>query len=311
MRWDPASLLDIVGDFQATLRECHQLLDDNKRFNSAPNNPLRNIEWNVLIQPSADRLRARIQLQNARIQNVLKPFEMYVFRLSNSASLHVIRELIVLSCCSDLLTRIHQDLAQRIGAVHEDVLQVQSELRSLIGVLVPDLKAALDQQDALQIRLLPVPPEAEQKLEGVFRLHPAWQEDQHPPLRDIADAFITSLDRSTKCFQPGLTVAQQMPPASQYFNLLKCLFLMKKMNISEELVNATPQSHWPSYVKELEEVSCPNRPPVSALMSRRGSPTNATDSLAAWSRRFNRSKMPMTNLSTSGSWRHRTTSSTW
>ncbi|SPO05465.1 uncharacterized protein DNG_08152 [Cephalotrichum gorgonifer] len=228
IRWDPDTLLEIIGDFQSTLRECRQLLHDNKRY-SAANNPLRSIEWNVLVQPTADRLRVRLQLHNARLQNVLKPFEI------------------------DLLTRIHHDLAERIGAVHTDVRQVHSELRTLIGVLVPDLRTALEQQDARQIRLLPVPAEVERALEVVFRLHPVWQDGQYPPLRDLSDAFIMALEKSTKSFTPGLTVGDRIPSTMQYLNLLTCLFLLSKMQKSAELLSTPPQSHWPSYIKELEE----------------------------------------------------------
>lgn len=124
----------------------------------------------------------------------------------------------------------------------------------MIGVLVPDLKTALDQQDARLIRLLPVPPEVDRDLETVFRLHSAWQEGQYPPLRDIADAFIMSLENSTKCFRPGVRACESTPPVAQYLNLLTCLFLMRKMRESEELLAAPVQSHWPSYVNELEEV---------------------------------------------------------
>lgn len=73
----------------------------------------------------------------------------------------------------------------------------------------------------------------------------------------MADAFITSLDKSTRNFKPGLTVNERIPSRPQYLSLLKCLFLMKKMQESEELeaARAPPSlSHWPSYVKELEEV---------------------------------------------------------
>lgn len=75
----------------------------------------------------------------------------------------------------------------------------------------------------------------------------------------MADAFIMSLDKSTRNFKPGLTVDERKPPRPQYLSLLKCLFLMKKMKESEELeaARAPPSlSHWPSYVKELEEVRC-------------------------------------------------------
>lgn len=77
IRWDPASLVDIVGDFKATIRECQQLLRDNERYGNGGDNPIRSIEWNVLVQPTVDRLRPRIQMHSARMQTVLKPFEMY------------------------------------------------------------------------------------------------------------------------------------------------------------------------------------------------------------------------------------------
>jgi hypothetical protein len=76
VRWDRGSLLDIIGDYHETLAECRRLLEDNRRYGASANNPLRNIEWNALVQPNVDRLRHRIQLHNSRIQIALKPFEM-------------------------------------------------------------------------------------------------------------------------------------------------------------------------------------------------------------------------------------------
>ena len=78
LRWDPNSLSEIIGDYVTTLRECHELLEDNNKFGAATNNPLRNIEWNSLVQGRVDRLRTRIQMHSVSIQTVLKPFEMYV-----------------------------------------------------------------------------------------------------------------------------------------------------------------------------------------------------------------------------------------
>jgi hypothetical protein len=75
LRWDPASLADIVGDYDQTLRECHAVLAENRRYEGAVG-PVRTIRWNVLVQPVADRLRARLQLHNSKILLVLKPFEM-------------------------------------------------------------------------------------------------------------------------------------------------------------------------------------------------------------------------------------------
>lgn len=58
-----------------TLRECRHLLESNERYRKG-GNPLRNIEWNVLVQPVADQLRQRIMLHNSKILHVLKPLEV-------------------------------------------------------------------------------------------------------------------------------------------------------------------------------------------------------------------------------------------
>ncbi len=75
VRWDPISLREIVGDFHVTLNECSDLLKSNNRYGIGTN-ALRNLEWNVLVQPTADRLRQRIMLHNSKILHFLKPFEM-------------------------------------------------------------------------------------------------------------------------------------------------------------------------------------------------------------------------------------------
>jgi hypothetical protein len=75
LRWDRMSLVQIIGDYEMTLRECNELLRSNNRYRVGTN-PLRNLEWNVLVQPAADQLRQRIMLHNSKILHVLKPFEV-------------------------------------------------------------------------------------------------------------------------------------------------------------------------------------------------------------------------------------------
>ncbi|KAM0279187.1 hypothetical protein ACHAQH_004731 [Verticillium albo-atrum] len=116
VRWDEGSLIEIIGDYRKTLQECCELVETNNRYRIG-GGPVRNIEWNVLVQPNADRLRQRLLLHNSKVLLVLKPFEI------------------------DLLCRVHQDLADRIQAVHLD-------LRRLIGILVPNMEQALAQQEA-------------------------------------------------------------------------------------------------------------------------------------------------------------------
>ncbi|CAI4213365.1 unnamed protein product [Parascedosporium putredinis] len=200
LRWDPKSLGEIVGDYRTTLEECDKLLRDNRKFEAATHNPLLSVGWNMLVQGRVDRLRTRIQMHNLSIQTVVKPFEI------------------------DLLTRVHQDLAMRMGAMHDDIRGMRTDLRKLMGELVPDLKSALDEQASRQLRFLSIPSTWNAVSRPPSPSTPSSRSPTTPsskaPLRDMADAFIHHLDRSTVAFAPGLTVSERTPPAEQYVNLL-------------------------------------------------------------------------------------------
>ncbi|KAM0418280.1 hypothetical protein ACHAPD_004638 [Fusarium lateritium] len=72
---DQYSLLEVIGDYNATLMECDQLLRDNRRY-AETTGPIKNIDWNINIMPQVEHLRGRIQMHSTRIQHVLKPFQM-------------------------------------------------------------------------------------------------------------------------------------------------------------------------------------------------------------------------------------------
>lgn len=75
VRYDEWSSVEITGNYEETLRECYQLLEKNKRFRQM-SGPMRNMEWNMLYQPTADKLRIRLQLHNSKLLLMLKPLEM-------------------------------------------------------------------------------------------------------------------------------------------------------------------------------------------------------------------------------------------
>ncbi|KAL3589432.1 hypothetical protein FPOAC2_11598 [Fusarium poae] len=230
LRWDRNSLIEIIGDYEITLRECHQLLVSNDRYGKG-SKPLRNIEWNVLVQPLADQLRQRIMLHNSKILHVLKPLEV------------------------DLLLRVrqdielmHRDLAERITVVHHDI-------RRLMGVLIPDLDEALDQRTQRSVVLLEVPID----LDDQFRFaaltgHPRYRVEDDFELGELSDAFILNFHRSTINFQSGILVEDRVPAVDQYLNLLKCVWIFKRMQASPTLKAANKDtSHWPSYTRQLED----------------------------------------------------------
>lgn len=66
---------DIVGDYEDTLRACHRLIYDNRRY-AQTTGPMQNIEWNINVMPLVRHLHGRIQMHNYRLQHMLKPFEM-------------------------------------------------------------------------------------------------------------------------------------------------------------------------------------------------------------------------------------------
>ncbi|KAM0344088.1 hypothetical protein ACHAPU_007809 [Fusarium lateritium] len=182
LRWDRTSLIEIIGDYEMTLRECDQLLRSNNRYRVG-SNPLRNLEWNVLVQPTADQLRQKIMLHNSKILHILKPFEV------------------------DLLLRVrqdiefmHRDLADRITAAHHDI-------RRLMGVLIPDLDEALDQRVQRSAVLLEVPVD----LNDQFRFaaltgHPEYRIEDDFELSELSDAFILNFHKSTVNFESGMLV---------------------------------------------------------------------------------------------------------
>ncbi|OLN96931.1 hypothetical protein CCHL11_07408 [Colletotrichum chlorophyti] len=225
VRWDPSSLGEIIGDYEGTLGECCELLENNRRYRTR-SGPLRNIEWNVLVAPVADRLRARIVLHNSKVLHVLKPD--------------------LLSRIREDIRLVHQDLADRITAVHHD-------LHRVIGVLVPDLEQALAQQARREPVELAIPPII---LEG---FHGAWTNDRpeggpEPDLQEMADAFVIYYHKSTVNFNAGILVENRVPHLEQYVSLLKCVWLMRHIRESPQLSQAaTSLSHWPSYIQELED----------------------------------------------------------
>lgn len=141
---------------------------------------------------------------------------------------------------------MHWDLTDQIQSLHVDV-------RKISGVTTPStvenrLEADFSFED-LSTSITTIPTDAEQGFDSAYQAGDA--PTGTPSLSDLSDAFLLSFYESTYKFQPGLDL-QRKPPNDQYVNLLKCIWLMDKIRTSEELSNAVPDSHWPSYIKELD-----------------------------------------------------------
>lgn len=140
-------------------------------------------------------------------------------------------------------------MATRITAVHHD-------LNRLMGVLIPDLEQTLNQQAHREIRILQVP----FAIEDRFRFtalsdRPEYSTDAAFELEELSDAFVLNYNKSSIGFRSGLIVTDRIPPLEQYLNLLKCVWLFRKIQSSPSLPSAETNSHWPRYVQQLEDVS--------------------------------------------------------
>ncbi|KAM0424250.1 hypothetical protein ACHAPT_010622 [Fusarium lateritium] len=230
VRWDRTSLIEIVGDYEGTLRECRELLASNARYRGG-SGPFRNLEWNLLVQPAADQLRQRIILHNSKVLHILKPFEI------------------------DLLYRVRQDIEYMHSDLAHRLDGIQHDINRLMGVLIPDLDEALKLREQRTTILLEVPIDlAEQFRFAALTGHSEYRAESDFELSELSDAFIMNFRGSTVNFQHGMLVTERVPPIDQYINLLKCIWLFRRIQGSRALQEADRDtSHWPSYARQLED----------------------------------------------------------
>jgi hypothetical protein len=146
---------------------------------------------------------------------------------------------------------MHADLSNQIQAVYHN-------LNRLIGVLVPDLERELRQQAQQELCFLEVPVRiAEQFHILALAERPEYTTDVVFGLEELADAFMVNYNKSTIHFRSGMLVNQRCPPAQSFLNLLKCVWLLQKIERHQAVGNPLPASHWPSYVHQLKSVSIP------------------------------------------------------
>ncbi|KAF2187525.1 hypothetical protein K469DRAFT_705224 [Zopfia rhizophila CBS 207.26] len=225
--WDLSSLREIIGDYYGTIQDCKKLLEENSNFRT-DRNFAYNIEWNLVIQPKVNQLKRRLESHNSKILILLKPLEL------------------------TLLTDIHNDLAERIDAVHRSVLHLQ-------GLLIPDVEQALYEQGQVPPISLSVPEDIQRKfLAAAEKTRPQVRFPGSFPLQEGADAFVWHFENSTKSFLGGNFLSDRSPPPANYLSLLKCLWIMDRLLESDDLARARDDrySQWPGYIAQLREDLC-------------------------------------------------------
>ena len=221
--WDLTSLREIIGDYYKTLTDCEKLLQENHEFKKNRNFAY-NIEWNLVLQPKVDQLRRRLDSHNTKILILLKPLEL------------------------KLLSEIHYDLAARIDVVHQSVLHLQ-------GLLIPDVEQAISEH---QGRVTPASITLPEAIENKFQVaagksRPETLTPSNFPLQAGADAFVEHFKQSTRNFTPGNFIKDRSPTPKQYLSLLKCVWIMNRLQQSDALKHAPADSQWPGYIDQLNE----------------------------------------------------------
>lgn len=225
--WDLSSLREIIGDYYRTIQDCKKLIEENSNFRM-DRNFAYNIEWNLVIQPKVNQLRQRLESHNSKILILLKPLEL------------------------TLLTDIHNDLAERIDAVHRSVLHLH-------GLLIPDVEQALYEQGQVPPISLRVPEDIQKKfLAAAEKACPEVGFPGHFPLQAGADAFVSHFENSTKSFLGGNFLRDRSPPPAKYLSLLKCVWIIDRLLESDDLARTRNDkySQWPGYITQLHEDLC-------------------------------------------------------
>lgn len=145
---------------------------------------------------------------------------------------------------------MHEDLATRITAVHDDI-------QRMMGVIVPNLDQELNQRKKQLIELLDVPPDIAERIRtAALNDRPEYNTDADFQLEELSDAFVLNFDNGTVKFTHGMKVEERRPSVEQYISLLKCIWIYQRIQLLAQGEYMGDDSHWPSFIIQLGEVSC-------------------------------------------------------
>ncbi|KAI9166409.1 hypothetical protein HJFPF1_02510 [Paramyrothecium foliicola] len=229
-RWNWASVKEIVGDYDSTLRECRQLLDENVRH-ARGTGVARNLQWHALVQPTADRLRERIMLHNSKILYLLKPFEI------------------------DLMRRIHQNIQNMHGDLRDQMIAMHMDVRLLKGDVLSDVKRA-DRPLEAAGQLLNVPSILVNKFTRSALADKGCPGLADLKLEDLSDALMFNFEKLPKKLEDLNVEASNSSPGPRYLSLMKCLWLFNTMRDLMRTSSTGPDTHWPGYLRQFEKDLC-------------------------------------------------------
>lgn len=132
---------------------------------------------------------------------------------------------------------------------------MHEDLRGLIERIDPDYRQARKIQAHKETSFLEVPEYIDAKFERASAIsHPELAANAWSP-EEAVDAFIVHFNQSTVKFREGILLTERTPPGEQFLSLMKCVWIMGRMKATTHLQQVGPHSHWPSYVKQLDQVA--------------------------------------------------------
>ena len=142
-------------------------------------------------------------------------------------------------------------MVQRIASLHVEVLRVSRNIDTLIAQHYPDVAKAIEQRSEQELCSVRIPDPLLGRLGGMFERHKLGRP---PTLHEMTDCFLIQFEKCTVLCPNLADDKKESPPVDQYLALLKCQLVMDRMKDTTELRNPRRMSHWPGYVRALEEV---------------------------------------------------------
>jgi hypothetical protein len=143
-------------------------------------------------------------------------------------------------------------LVQRLDGLQSGVNLVQWTVQSLIARSYPELAEEIEQLLRQRIYVIDIPTSLYDTLEAKLNDRPGSVEGSVASLEELTDCFLVHFDKNTVQFPHQSR--RTYPHTDQYIELLKCQFLMNRIQRFEEARDSTELSHWPGYVRALQEV---------------------------------------------------------
>jgi hypothetical protein len=220
VKLDLKSFQEIVGDYRATIQECYALLRNNRSYMRSGSG-VPQLKWQLCVQNDVNRLTECIKTFNSKLIFLLEPLKI------------------------DLLSRI----SNKVDDIHNVVVKGKSVL---------EYGSKNRRKEEQQLHLFEIPADWDTIFHQQADIDkPEFEEETAFPLAEGAEALVLHLTNSTRSFIPRETLAEsRRPPVKQYINLLKCIWLLRKLWQHPELQDPRRDSHWPSYIDKLaNEVS--------------------------------------------------------